>query len=620
MAKKETKPNVEEILELYAATKLRYEESGIVQQWADDEKLYELDFFDELLLPDDFAAEGTVLPTGRDLVDTCTDQTDISNVRVWVNRKGESKTNEEEQELLRKFGLGVLYRNNIEASISPLRVAAKHYWIHGQAILKTVWDADRWMGRPERKDGESETSYAARIDEWRSSHHDSIPIVIQAVHPSSIMLDPFYDGGMFVFETREELCFNVKANFPGWENPRKKKTAEKVEHISFWTKDYRCELYDREPVLKVAGGVGKHTYGFIPYVAIDSGLGNISDDNDMRKRYVGILRYVRDILISESRNFSVGDIILKKSAFPWGYLKGKGANAAAKISQKFGEYTPMPDDVEIVDMQPKIPPEALLTWLGVSSNYLSSHAAPNAVRGMGETGVRSGADRQQILAAASTRYQYSNEAFKNGVAKVLSNCARIMKNVVPGDIAVWARTPTDEFDITINKDQMKEPFTFYVEFSSQSEEDEYRRHDDLERLFKSGLVTKKWARKQMSNVDSTALELEEEVEKLLNDPMVQQINAQVLSGRLMAAMAKQQAAKDAKNPTAAPVMPSGMPPPGMQPPLQMGQPPMQPGRQMSPQIPNNPALGSGGDIQNQLAAMRSQSSMTQQGVGGGGRP
>ena len=284
------KPTVDEILALYDDCKRRYEESGLWGQWDEDEKLYELNFRNELLLPKQFEAEGIVLPTARDLVDTCVDNTDISNVRVWTNRKGESKKSEEEQNLLRKFGLGVLYRNSVEASISPLRVSAKHYWMHGLAIIKDVWDADRWMGRPERKEGEDEARYAERIDEWRAEHHDSIPIVIQGINPRNIMLDPYYDGGMFVFETREELCFNVKQKFPNWHNPKTAKVTDKVEHISFWTKDHRCELYDREPVLR--GQVVKHDYGFIPYVPIDTGLGNVSSDNDLKKRYVGVLRYV----------------------------------------------------------------------------------------------------------------------------------------------------------------------------------------------------------------------------------------------------------------------------------------------------------------------------------------
>ncbi len=604
--KKITKPSVEEILNLYDDCKSRYDESGIYGQFDEDEKFYELDFKGKLILPTEFADEGIVLPTARDLVDTCCDNTDIFNVRVWTNKKGESQKSDEEANLLRKFGLGVLYRNNVEASIAPIRVGAKHYWLHGLTILKDVWDADKWMGKPERKESDSDNDYASRVDEWRSEHHDSIPIVIQGVNPRNVMLDPYYDGGMFVFETREELCFNVKQSFPNWGNPKNSKITDKVVHISFWTKDFRCELYDREPVLK--GGVVKHSYGFIPYVPIDTGLGNISSTNDLKKRYVGILRYIKDMLISESRDYSVGDIILKKTAFPWGYLKGPGAQSVTGIFQKFGEYNPLPDGVDIVDMSPKVPPEALLTWMSVAANYLAGHAAPPSSRGMSEQGVRSGADRRLIIAQAAMRYQYSNEAFKHGVAKVLSNCARIMKNVVPGDINVWARTPTDEFDIEIKKDKMHEPFTFYVEFAPISEEDEYRRHDDLERLYKSGLVTKNWSRKQMSNVDPIALAREEEIELLKNDPSFRQMISQYLGGKAAAAIAKRTAAESLANSME-------------QPPVNTGNMPQnqgEMGRRMVPPIPQTPVPGSAEAIQNQLKGLRSPTSMTSQGEGGGG--
>ena len=209
-----TKPTTDEILALYDDCKRRYSEAGICGQWEEDERLYELDFRDSLRLPEEFKEEGIILPTARNLVDTCVDNTDVFNARVWVNKKGTSKQSDEDANLLRKFGLGVLYRNNVEATIAPIRVGAKHYWMHGLAIIKDVWDADRWAGRPEQKEGESEETFAARIDEWRSGHHDSIPIVIQSINPKNIMLDPYYDGGMFVFETREELCFNVKQHYP----------------------------------------------------------------------------------------------------------------------------------------------------------------------------------------------------------------------------------------------------------------------------------------------------------------------------------------------------------------------------------------------------------------------
>jgi hypothetical protein len=609
-----SKPTIDEVLVLYDDIKLRYDESGLWSQFEEDEKFYELDFKDKLLLPTEFMPEGIILPTARDIVDTVVDHTDIYNVRVWANRKGTSPRSETEANMLRKFGLGVLYRNNVEATIAPARVAAKHYWLHGLGNVKTVWDADRWVGRPERTDGEDEKAFARRVDEWRSENHDSIPIVILPVHPRNMMYDLYHDGGMFAFETREELCFNVKQRFPKWGNPKTKKVTDKVEHISFWSKDFRAELYDREPVLGFRGGVAQHTYGFIPYVAIDTGLGNQSADNSLKKRYIGVLRYILDMLVSESRNYSIGDIILKKNAWPWGYLKGPNAANVTSITQGFGHYEAMPDGVEIIDMIPKLPPEALLTWLGTAAGYLAGHATPNVTRGMGETGVRSGADRRILLAEASSRYLYSNEAFRHGMAKVLENCARIMKNVIPGNFNVWAKTPTDEFDIEIDKAKMKEPFTFYVEFSPTSEEDEYRRHDDLERLYKSGIITKRTARKQMSNVDPDQLEVEEHMELLAASPMIQQLEDQY-----MAALYAQkiQALQAAEGPPPIMAQPPGPGMPGMSP--EMGAPGVEPGRRLASPVPNNAPIGSGAEMQNKLKAARSPKSLNpMQGIGGGG--
>jgi hypothetical protein len=228
------KPSIDDVLDLYNDCEKRYAESGIFKKFDDDEKYYELDFANMLGIPREFADQGIVLPTGRDMVDTCVDFTNIANPIIKTNLRSESNTDKERAEMLRKFAYGVLYRNNVEASIAPLRVAAKHYWLHGLAVLKTVWDADRYIDKPERKEDEGEAAYANRIDEWRSEYHDSIPIVIQAVNPRNIMVDQSYDGGGFVFETRQELVYNVKNKFPQWKNYNGKKITDKITHKSCW--------------------------------------------------------------------------------------------------------------------------------------------------------------------------------------------------------------------------------------------------------------------------------------------------------------------------------------------------------------------------------------------------
>lgn len=609
---KKGKPTLEEIRDELLPKCEEYYSALHGTAFAQDETYYELDFLKDLKMPDQFKDDGIVLPTARDMVDTFVDHIDISNARVFVNRRDTTKPALEEATMMKKFYLGLIHRNMVEADISPWRVGAKHYALHGLAPFKTVWDADNWVDKPQRKDGESENEYAERIDEWRAASRDTIPIPIRAINPSCVYPDPSYGGRLFVFEKQKRLCFDVKKKWNLWSNPKGRTLQDDVEYVSYWDNGYRCDLFDGEPVLRVKGGVVSHKYGFVPYVFIDSGLGNQSSDGDPVKRYVGMLRYMFGLLVAESRDFSISDVVLKHAAWPWFTIEGDRTEEVTAISQKYGEGTRLPKGVKVVAQTSQVPPEALNQHLYRTSDYISAHAAPRSVRGLSETGVRSGADRRLVIAEAASRYRYSEDAFKNGTAKVLTNCARIMKNVVPGNFNVWARTPTDEFDIEIDKEKMKEPFTCYVEFAPISEEDEYRRHDSLERLVASGIVTLPWARSRMSNVDVQAMEDEEEREKLKNDPMIQQLVSQYVGGKLAAAIAARGGAE---------ALAGGMPPPAMggMPGAPAEGAAQEPSRRMVPPIPERAPVGSGQDIQNQLAKLRSSKSTTgTQGVGGGG--
>ena len=614
------KPTSKEIYdELYPKSVEYYQD--IKKVFKDDERYYELDFSDEISLPTEFRNEAVVLPTARDMVDTFVDHIDISNARIFVNRKGTSNISAEETEMMRKFYLGLIHRNNVEADISPWRVGAKHYALHGLAVFEDLWDADQWLDKPDRGVDEDENAYAEKVDKWRASQYDTLPIVIHAVNPANIIPDPYYGGRSFVFKVQPKVCMDIKRKYPKWTNPKNRKISGEVEIVSFWDKIYRCEFADGEPLLPVPGGVVEHKYGFIPFVFIDSGMGNMSVDNDAKMRYVGTLRYIYDLLISESRSYSISDIILKRAAWPWMTAEGKNASQITTISQEYGKVNPLPDDVKLVEQVSKVPPDALNQHMYRTSDYISAHSAPRSVRGLGETGVRSGADRRLMISEAANRYKYSEDAFRYGAAKVLTNCARLMKNVIPGDIRVWAKTPTDEFDMEIKKDKMKEPFTCYVEFAPVSEEDEYRRHDDLERLVAGGIVTRQWARTQMSNVDPIKMDREEEKERIKNDPAIQSAISQYIAGKMAEALAKRAAAEALTNPPPPPPVPPQQPMvPGM-PETVPGQPgmPMAAGRGLVPPIPSLPGLGSAGDLQNKMTQNRSQVPMNPtQGFGGGG--
>jgi hypothetical protein len=315
--------------------------------------------------------------------------------------------------------------------------------------------------------------------------------------------------------------------------------------------------------------------------------------------------------VAESRDFSISDIVLKREAWPTKDLVGKNAAQVTEYSQEYGALNRLPEGVEVAEKTHAVPPDALNQHFYRTSDAIAAHAAPRSVRGLGETGVRSGADRRLMISEAASRYRYSEDAFRNGTAKVLTNCARLMKNVIPGNMRVWARTPTDEFDVEIDKTKMKEPFTCYVEFAPISEEDEYRRHDDLERLATAGIVTRQWARTQMSNVDPIKMEREEEKERIKNDPAIQQAVSQYLAGKMAEALAKRSAAESINNPPPAVPGPAGS--------SQGSAGPAQgPGRALVPPIPNVAPPGSAGALQNQLAGLRQPMPINQQGQTGGG--
>uniref|UniRef100_A0A6M3JAV3 Portal protein n=1 Tax=viral metagenome TaxID=1070528 RepID=A0A6M3JAV3_9ZZZZ len=513
------KPTVEQILEIYDKSKDVYVKSGLQEALSEDNRYYELDFANELNIPSEFKKDATVLPTARDRVDSLVDHTDISHARVFVNKKGTSESSTESQEMLRKFALGLINRTNVESDISPLRVSAKHYWLHGVTWIKTVWDADNWYDRPFKKDGESEEAWAGRIDEWRNKTHDSLPIVIQAVNPANIIPDPYHAGRDYVFEVRKKLVYDAKRLPFKWDNPDNKKEGEEIEQIEYSDRNYRCILIDRKPVWKVDGGVIEHNYGFLPYTAIESGLGNVDIESSPVKRYVGIIRYMKRLLVSQSSIYSMCDILTKLETMIGGYITGADASTIPKITQAYGKWYPMGDkDVKFNRWERNLSPREAYAHLAYITDMIDIHSAPKSMFGLGEEGVRSGADRRLVLAEAQSKLNYSKDAFANGWAQVLNKCARLVKNVIPGDFEIWTRTPSDEFDVVVKKSLFKEPFNFYVEFSPISEEDEYRRHEDLMRMFASGLYTKQHARGKLSDVDIKALEKQELKELLKGSP------------------------------------------------------------------------------------------------------
>ena len=615
MPKRGDKPTKSEILAQFEFCKKYYSklQNDFIEK---DENFYNLAFKDKLNIPAEFQKDIVILPTARDVVDTGVNHTNINNARVFTNKKGTSEVSKESAEMLRKLGLGIIHGINVESRIAPAHVGAKHYWKHGLAVFKTIWDADGWVDKPEQKERESDGDYAKRIDEWRAGQHLSLPIVIKAINPYHIMPDPYTGGDYYVIEWYKRKLYDVKRIWPHFEDKKGREPDAMIETFSFWTDKYRAEFVvtspegesiTGEPMLRLPGGVVAHKYGFNPYTLIENGLGSTDTDNAPEKRYVGLLRYMNDLLVSESMNYTLNNILMARETMKGGWITGADAGSLGEIKQEYGKYWPVGDkDVQFHDWESKIPPEASYRQLATTHDYISGHAAPRSARGLSEVGVRSGADRRLIIAEASAIYQYATPAFQNGWAQILSKCAMLVKNVIPGDFEIWTKTPTDEFDVVVKKDLIREPFNYYVEFAPISEEDEYRRQDSLLKMWNSGngIATQEWAWNQMSNVDPERMRRQQEKENLRRMPSYNQIKDQTM------AMLYQQALQQ--------VGLQGQPVQGQQP---QGTPEAQGQRPLVPGIPNRAPLGSAQNLDNQLQALVAQNSsgiQSGQGLGGGG--
>ena len=479
------------------------------------------------------------------MIDANVDHIDVTNARIRVNKSATTEIGLEEAEMKRKFYMGVMYRTNVEAAISEWRRGAKHYALHGMTVFKTVWNADLWPDKPIQKDQSDET-YAKTIEKWEGKTEKIFPVSISAIHPANIRQDPHHIKPEYFIETHEKACFGVMNHFKKWSNPMDRQPEDKVDWVEWWDGEWRCLLIDNEPIFKVKGGLVKHKYGFLPYVPIESGLGNLSIDGDFLMRYVGGIRYMKDILIAESRAYSIAEYILKSGAWPYTTITGgEEARALEELPFKYGEFKYLGPDTKIEKHSPDVPPDALRTWLGITADYISSHAAPPSSRGMGESGVRSGADRRLIMSEASLRFAHSIPAFRHGTARVLTNCIKLFKNVIPGNVRMWSQVPGDEWDVVIKKDKLEEPFNCEVEFAPINEEYEYRKEDNLRMNLQTGLETRRSARRKLSNVDPIAME-EEELRSQIRDAITPTFVQKAVDAAGMA-VAQQEAANQMRS-------------------------------------------------------------------------
>lgn len=511
-----------------------------------DDAYYELLFRDQLGLPEEYKDLGVVLPTARDIVDAGTNHVSTVYARFLRPMRGTGSEAIAQAEMLRKFDTAMFYRTKIESDISPWRTASKHGCEYGMWCFESLYNPDKLPDEPERQKGESEGDFAERMSIYNGELYDALPIGIRAVHPRNAFPDP--NGEFFIIEEPKTMT-QAKAEWPNLAVPLMisgivqgvGRGVNNVTQVSFFNKEYRAIYVNGIPALTAADaeGVIEHDYGFIPYVVGYSGLGNADKSARPEKRAVGLIRYLRALLRSESFAYSVYNIVLKSHSWPITFVSGPGAAAFANVKLKFGKIYEKPPGMTIEEFVSAPPPEMVMQHMEYTSSILAASAAPRSVRGLPEAGVRSGTDRSLIIAEARLKYDSILEQMQLTTAKVISNCTKIAERVVPQDFHIWAKAPNEEFDFRVDRDKIKHHYTTFVEFTPVSPEEEARRHADMMNLVKSGVISSTTGRRRyLSHIDHEAEDIRVEAEKLRSSEPVMAVMAQIVAQELMGEVAR----------------------------------------------------------------------------------
>ena len=533
-----TKPTKKMIMDRLAELRTYYSRRNIL--FDKDDQYYELLFRDELGLPEEYKEDGIVLPTTRDIVDAGTNHISTVYARFIRPMRGTGPVAAEQAEMLRKFDTAMFYRTKVESDISPWRVAAKHGCEYGMWCLESVYDPDKMPDEPEQREDESDKEFEERTDRYTGELYDALPIVIRAVHPRNVYPDP---AGQYMIIEEPKTILQVGVE---WGEAARKRalvssivskvlTKTDAFQVIYFDKNWRAIYVNGEPVLSAGDeeGVIAHDYGHIPYVVGYSGLGNMDKSSKPEVMAVGLIRYLKGLLRSESFAYSVYNITIKQHSWPITFVSGPGAATVAAIKMKYGKIYEKPPGVTIEDYVKAAPPEIVMQHMEYTGAILAASAAPRSVRGLPESGVRSGADRSLVISQARLRYDGIMEQMQLSTAKVMSNCTKVLERVLPTDIHIWAKLPDEEFDVKIDRSRIRHHYTTFVEFTPVSPEEEARRHADMMNLVKVGVISSSTGRRRyLSHIDPEAEDIKVEAEKLRNDPSVRSVLAQIVAAEL----------------------------------------------------------------------------------------
>lgn len=402
------KPSVEKIKEIFKAYEKHY--STLHQDQKGIDEYYELTF--DANVPVNYPAR--VPPTARDWIDVGVRNFTLDNPKAKVYLRNDSDIAREQVSKMETF-----YNFWLRKDILIIKQAAKKLPLRGEVFLKVNMD----------------DTYFGSDDEERLFH---FPLFLTVPDPINVYCSPAHSGLVpkDVVETfkitvaeAEALC---EANEWKWKTD--KKPNDEVTWFSYISPEWRCFLIEDEPVLP--SEVQPNLLGFVPYVHIPAGFGQLSYEGKPEYLYRSLLWSKQDMLKMQVRTLSALDAINARYAWPQRTMILGDIGAQAEIEKLYpgGQIPTDPDKwlyqikdrAEISIIEGEQPPPGLFQEYAL----IQSHAAPPEVlAGVRPAGVYSGEHQESLMSTAKPIYKDAFKNLEDGLGIAMGMGARIIEKV-----------------------------------------------------------------------------------------------------------------------------------------------------------------------------------------------
>ena len=497
-------------------------------QCAEADKFYNLLFGGEV----DYVPGFDILvpPTATNIIDSATDHVDTKFLKIETPPRSLTFKEQGRAEGRRKFHLGSLHRKESEYGpiIGP---STKHMGMYGVAITKTMYIPDLWPVRPRLPEinGNKEAieKFRGQIREWLEVKRIKYPLSTDVINAQNLMWDLAHDQPHFVIEQFQRNALELVEKHPGiidlLDNAQRLDVqagrAIEVKWTEIWDDEFYTYLVDGKPLIKNGQELlnVRHGYGFNPYDVMYPNFGFESATGAPEDRMRGLLFPIREALKSEARSYTAHAAMLKAlvwqtdvyqydtNLFPHGIKE-----YIDSIDYSPGAKNELPLGITIAQLGGMKADPVLLDFMDRMTAMAHKGSVSSLIGGDPQTKFQSGFERSISVALSRNKLKSLVMALERGLERINEKDGMLVQNVIKDAITVWAHTPVERIDQTIEPEDFDNYFVNFVTLTAVAPEEQERQARLGTELHIRGMFSRRYAQLKYINMDNP---IEDDIQK-----------------------------------------------------------------------------------------------------------